>query len=307
MYCCYLGCHHRCYVDDAWLKTHQCRQLLSTKSSYTIVVLSAKVNVVLNFANILLLRKRHMHRSHAILCEHLNFTNTLPKIYLLLICIVSPLYKNNYIYMHTKWLDSYLCNILYFLPSAGYTFSRCCVFLIVLDQLIATKFVLKLRGKRTFQLLGILYSYIIIIIIWHIVRALYIDITNDNCYPFSVGSSDSVLPWVGRVEVIVISMFVILSTSFMYYTIVRIVQKSSCRIRSSHRSTKTVASIIQHALGIVCIEVLNLAGIALLLLLTFYWYNKTAERTYILISIMTPLMNSSHVVFFGLKQYKQNR
>ena len=308
VYCCYLSCHHRCYVDEAWFKESQCKQLISTKVTYTIVALSAVVDIVLNFANIILLRKRRMHRSQIILCEHLNFTNILPAIYLLFVCIASSLCNNDYVYMHTEWLESYLCNILYSLPSAGYTFSRCCVFLMVLDQLLATKFAPKQRRMRTFQLLCILYSYIILVIIWHILRALYIDITNDNCYPFSVGPSDSVLAWLGQVEVTVISMFVIISTSFMYYTIGRTVQKSSCRIRSSRRSNKTVASIIQHALGIVGIEVFNLICIVILLLLTFYWYsNKTAERIYVMISIMTPLMNSSHVVFFGLKQYKRKK
>ena len=307
VFCCYLSCHHRCYVDDAWIKTQQCRQLISTKPTYTTVALSAVVNVVSNFANIILLRKKGMHRSHKILCKHLCFTNILPAVYLLLICIVSLLYNNSYIYIHTKWLDSYLCNILYSLPSVGYTFSRCCVFLIVLDQLLATKFALKKRRMRIFQLLGILYLYMFLVIVWHILRTLYMDITIHNCYPFSVGLSDSLLVWLGRVEVMVISMFVIISTSFMYYTIVRTVQKSSCRIRSSRRGSKAVASIIQHALGIVGIEVLNLICVALLLLITSYWYNKTVERTYILISIMTPLMNSSHVVFFGVKQYKRKR
>ena len=153
-----------------------------------------------------------MDRSHIILLGHLNFTNVLPALYLLFVCIASSLYNNDYIYMHTEWLESYLCNILYSLPSAGYTWSRCCVFLIVLDQLLATKFALKQRRMRTFWLLGILYSYIIIRIIWHILRVLYMDIASDNCYPFSVGPSDSVLAWLGRVEVLVISMFVITST-----------------------------------------------------------------------------------------------
>ena len=305
--CCYLSCHQRCYVDDVWLIEQHCKQLISTKVTYTIVVLSALINIALNSANIILLQKAHMNRSHVILCEHLNFTNILPALYLLVVCIASSLYNNDYIYMDTKWLESYLCNILYVLPSAGFTFSRCCVFLIVLDQLLAIKFALKQRRMRIFWLLGILYLYILIVLIWYILRALYMDITNDNCYPFSVGPSDSVLAWVGRVEVIVISMFVIISTSFMYYTIVRKVQKSNCSIRSTRRGNKTVTSITQHAFGIVSIEVLNLMCISAMLLLSYYWSNRTTERTYVLISVMTPLMNSSHVVFFRLKQSIQNR
>ena len=307
MYCCYLGYRHRCYVDDAWLKEQHCKQLISTKVTYTIVALSALFNIAVNSANIILLRKRHMNRSHIILCQHLNFTNFLPALYLLVVCIASSLYNNDYIHMHTKWLESYLCNILYMLPSAGYTFSRCCVFLIVLDQLLATKFALKQRRMSTLWLLGILYSYILIVLIWLILGALYMDITNENCYPFSVGPSDSVLAWVGRVEVTVISMFVILSTSFMYYTIVKKVQKSNCSVRSTRKGNKTVSSIIQHAVGIVGIEVLNLICNTAMLLLTFYWSNTSTERTYVLISIMTPLMNSSHVVFFGLRQSKRNK
>ena len=307
MYCCYLSRHQRCYVDDVWLIELHCKQLISTKVTYTIVVLSALINIALNSANIILLQKAHMNRSHIILCEHLNFTNILPALYLLVVCIASSLYNNDYIHMDTKWLESYLCNILYVLPSAGFTFSRCCVFLIVLDQLLAIKFALKQRRMRTFWLLGILYSYILIVLIWYILRALYMDITNDNCYPYLVGPSDSVLAWVGRVEVIVISMFVIISTSFMYYTIVRKVQKSNSSIRSSRRGNKTITSITQHAFGIVGIEVLNLTCISAILLLCYYWSNRTTERTYVLISVMTPLMNSSHVVFFRLKQSKQNR
>ena len=306
--CCYVSCHHRCYVDDVWLKEQHCKQLISTKVTYTAVVLSAIVNIVLNFGNIFLLRKRRMHRSHIILLEHLSFTNVLPALYLLLVCIASSLYNNNYIYLHSKWLDSYFCYILYSLPSAGYTFSRCCVFLIVLDQLLATKFALKQRHMRTFWLLGILYSYIFLVIVWHILKALYLDTTNDNCLPFSVGPSDSMLAWIGRVKVIVTGVFVTVSTSFMYYTIVRTVLKSNRSIRSSRTGNRTVTSIIQNAIGMVGIEVLNLICIATLLLVTFYSYdNKTTERTYVLMSIMTLLMNSSHVVFFGYKQFKQNK
>ena len=306
--CCYLSCHHRCHVHDAWLKEQHCKQLISTKVTYTVVALSAIANIVLNFANIILLQKRNLHRSQIIVLEHLSFTNILPALYLLVVCIASSLYSNDYIYIHTKWLDSYVCNFLYSLPSAGYTFSRCCAFLIVLDQLLATKFALKHRRISTLQLLGILYSYMLIGIIWHILKSLYMDITNDNCYPFSVGPSDSVLAWADRVQVIVISMFVIISTSCMYYAIVRTVQKSSAKIRSTRRSNNTVASIVQHAVGIVGIEVLNLLSIAILLLLSFYSFdNKPTERSYVLISVMTLLNNSSHVVFFGYKQHKRNR
>ena len=233
MYCCYLSYRHRCYVDDAWLKGQHCKQLISTKVTYTIVALSAVVNIALNFANILMLRKRKMHRSHIILCGHLNFTNILPALYLLVVCIASSLYNNDYIHMHTKWLQSYLCNILYVLPAAGFTLSRCCVFLIVLDQLLATKFALKQLHMRTFWLQCILYLSILIVIIWQVLRALYMDITCEKCYSFSVGPADSVLAWLGRVEVIAISMFVILSTSFMYYTIVKTVQSSNRSIRST--------------------------------------------------------------------------
>ena len=303
MYCCYLSSHQRCHVDDAWLKEQHCKQLIASKVTYTTVLLSAIVNIVLNFGNIIILRKRRMHRSHLILLEHLSFTNVLPAIYLLLFCIASSLYNNNYIYLHTKWLDSYLCYILYSLPSAGYTFSRCCVFLIVLDQLLVTKFALKQRGMRTVWLLGILYSYIVLVIVWHILKALYLDTTSEKCHPFSVGPPDSMLAWVGRVKVIVTGIFVIISTSFMYYKIVRTVQKSNRSIRSSRAGNKTVTSIIQNAIGIAGIEVLNLICVATLLLVSFYSYNnKTTERTYVLMSIMTPLMNSSHVVFFGYKQ-----
>ena len=109
--CCYVSCLQRCYVDEVWLIEQHCKQLLSTKVTYTIVVLSALLSIALNSTNIILLQKTHMSRSHVILCEHLNFTNilpalyllvVLPALYLLVVCIALSLYNNDYIHMHIK-------------------------------------------------------------------------------------------------------------------------------------------------------------------------------------------------------------
>ena len=303
VFCCYLSSHHRCHVNEVRHKDQECKQIIATKVTYIVTRVSAAVVIVLNLINVVLLQNRKISRSHLILWKHLNITNILPAFYLLFLCIASLLYNNNYIYINTEWCGSYLCNILYSLPEAGFISSRCCVFLIVLDQLIATRFALKQHRIRTIHLLCILYLSMILVVIWHIVRAVYINISIINCYPFIVTHSDSLLEWVGRVNVTAIGLCVISSTVFMYYVIIRTVQQSSCRIRSSNKTKKVVISIVQHASGFVGIEIMNLVYIALLLVITFYWYKGLAEHMSTLVSIMTLLTSSLHVVFFAIKQY----
>ena len=271
-----------------------------------------------------------MSRSHVMLCKHLNITNSLPAIYLLLLCIGSLLFNNNYtcIYMSTKWSDSYLCDIMHSIPEVGFISSRCCVFLIVLDQLIAIKYALKQQRIRSIRLLFFLYASVILVISCHIVRAIHINISNVTCYPFAVTTTDTLLELFIILEVTVISIIVITSTSLMYYTIIKTVQKSSRKIRSSKKTNKTIISIIQHAVGIIGIEVVNLLSIGLLSSISFYWNSNTTSRANniqsshaqsshvqsshaqsystqntisALISIMSLLMSSLHVVFFWVK------
>ena len=304
IYCCYLSWHHRCYVTDVLFKgQQQCRQMMSTKfSEYIVVGLLAMAVVLLNFTSLILLRKRRMYRSHLVLCQHLNVTSMLPAVSLLLLCLASSLYMNNYIYIKSIWPESSLCNILYSLPGVGYTSSRCCVFLIVLDQLLAMKYPLKQQRLSVMQLLGVLYSYMLLALVWHISRAFYIDISNVNCHPYIVTPSDSLLEWFSRMDLAVSSVFVVISLGFMYYAIVRTVQRSSRRIRSSRSTDRTVNSIIRHAIIMISIELMNLLSMATLLVITFYWYKNKPEHISVLISIMTLLMNSLHVVYFALKQ-----
>ena len=303
--CCYLSGHHRCYVTDVLFKgQQQCHQRMSTKFTEHIVVgLLAIAVVLLNFTSLILLRKRRMYRSHLVLCQHLNVTSMLPAVSLLLLCIASSLYKNNYIYIETTWPNSLLCNILYSLPGIGYTSSRCCVFLIVLDQLLAMKYPLKQQRLSAMQLLGVLYSYMLLVLIWHISRAFFIDISNVGCHPFIVTSSDSLLEWLSRMDVAVSSIFVVTSLGFMYYAIVRTVQRSSRRIRSSRSTDNTVNSITRHAIIMISIELMNLLSVAALLVTTFYWFKNRPEHISVFTSIMTLLMNILHVVYFALKQH----
>ena len=305
VYCCYGWRHQSCYVQDVLFKEQQqCPQIMSTKFTfYTIVGLLATVMILLNLMSMVMLRKRHMYRSHLVLCQHLNATNILPAIYLLVLCIVSSLYSADYIYIKTMWSKSFVCNILYALPGAGFTFSRFCVFLIVLDQMLAIKYTLKQQRLSTIQLLGIFYLYVSVIIIWHISRAFHIKISNLSCYPFTVSPTDSLLEWFSRVDVMTVSMGVVSSTSSMYYVIVRKVQRSSNNIRSSHRADKVVTSIIKNATIVIGIELVNLLSIALLLITTFYWSSNKPEHITLLIAIVTFVMNTLHVVYFGLKQY----
>ena len=226
--------------------------------------------------------------------------------------------------MSTRWAGSYLCRIMYSIPEVGFISSRCCVFLIVMDQLIAIKYALKQQRIRSIRLLFFLYTAVFLVIACHIVRAIHINISNVTCYPFAVTTTDTILEWFVRLEVTVISITVITSTSCMYYSIVKTVQKSSCKIRSSMKSSKTITSIIQHAVGIIGIEVVNLLSVGLLSSVSFYWSSNTNSRANyapisyahsystqntisVLISIMTLLMSSLHVVFFGLKQYRRIR
>ena len=305
LYCCYLSEDHRCSVNNVLVKEQQqCRQIMSTKfSEYVVVGLSATAVIVLNVTSMILLRKRRMYRSHLVLCQHLNATNMLPAISMILLSIASSLYSNNYIYIKSIWPKSLLCNILYSLPEIGYTSCRCCVFLIVLDQLLAMKYPLKQQRLSAIQLLGVLYSYMLFILIWHISRAFYIDISNVNCHPLIVTPLDTLLEWLGRMDVIASSIFVVTTTSFMYYTIVQTVQRSSRRIRSSRSTDNTVTSIIKHAIVMISIELINLLSLATLMLVTFYYYNRKPEHISVLISIMTLLMNSLHVVYFAFKQH----
>ena len=304
VYCCYLSEHDRCYVTDVlFKKQQQCRQIMSTKfSEYIVVGLFATTVVLLNLISSFLLRKRRMYWSHLVLCQHLNITNMLPAISLLLLCIASSLYRNNFIYIKSTWPESLLCNILYSLPGMGYTSSRCCVFLIVLDQLLAMKYPLKHQRLSVIQLLGILYCYMVLVLVWHISRAFYIDISNVNCHPFVVTPSDSLMEWFSRIDIATSSIVVVTSTSFMYYTIVKTVQRSSRRVRSSRSIDNTVTSIIRHALIMITIEFTNLLSMATLLVLTFFFYINKPEHISTLTSITTLLMNSLHVVYFALKR-----
>ena len=139
VFCCYLYREMSCVVNGMIERNRlQCFNMTRDFTSVAHIVLSL-LSIALALLCMMFIQYSKHYESHIILLQNLSCFYSLPAVYILCFNINAIVFKEEYIFLDTKWIKSFSCLFLNLLISTGYLLSKLTTFLMVLNQLYVTK------------------------------------------------------------------------------------------------------------------------------------------------------------------------
>ena len=142
IYCCTLHKSIRCFVGNYKIEPQNCDPLVKVEICYIKIGISLSATIF-NFAIVLLQKSVNKSSTHYKILKHLLMANLIHSCYLLIRDVVYISIPNENIYFYTTWLESVFCYILNVSFFIGVVIPKLLMFILVLDQLVAVKYVLK--------------------------------------------------------------------------------------------------------------------------------------------------------------------
>ena len=298
MYCCFIGTYQHCYIDGYHHPSvSQCEAMLNIISIDIVDIVFSVI--VLSFHLIALVFQGTHERmsSHVALLKHLAMANTILTIYLILLCVARLMYKSELIYLNTLWLQSDWCHLLEIIFFIGYLTPTCFWFLLVVNQLIAVRYVFRQCNRR--------------IIIVYIPGAVWLTmillavgqqrITQGSCIvcsPFLI--SHELSDGTQLISLILVNTIVglmIVGIVIMYYLIVDRVKKSNARVQSTIGNAR-IKSVKSKAMFTISIQLILWMTMSIV---SFYTYFH-ADNQFVLRITISMIVHSSeclHILYFS--------
>ena len=231
LYCCSLHTQIGCFVDEHKVEPQNCGPMVRVRMCYFNIVCS--LSAIFIVLGIFFYQKTTCRSSsHFKILINLLLANIIQSSYL---CIRDALLLFNQgesIYLNTIWLESVTCCMLNVIFFVGFTNTKVFLFLLVLDQLIAVKYVLKrhLWSRNIFWCIICFWTVTIVIAI---VQQTFIANHIALCLPVLLTHSDT--------KRLVISYGLLFATAgivaaipVMYMAIARHVKASNISVHSKN-------------------------------------------------------------------------
>ena len=259
-YCCYLRKDHRCSINNYLIQTRkQCNTLfkhsLIKLFNATLSLLAIVVNIFFQWYIRTMTKKSS---SYILLLRHSIAVNLVPHLYMLSLVTVSLYNNDNYIYLNSEWIQSYLCFLLYVLSTVGFVMPKILVFLMSLSQFVAVKFVFKLQSTSNYRynFRGILCCWIIITLFASLNR-FFFPVDNIFCFSFLVDTDSSFINNIFIVILLILMLLQIFGVAFMNHLVIQHVRKSNASVKSS-KASNNERLLMKNAVLIVTVEILTL-------------------------------------------------
>ena len=303
--CCHTQGLKQCLPDrsNPVLKS-PCRNIMQSVVIRTLNICSSSLILVTTLTLLIIGSTDKKSHAYAILLQQTIISNAIPAIYMILLSVTASIYQNHFIYLNTTWLHSYLCRILRTCITVSFTQGRLLTFLIVINQLLSTRYMFKTRHYTS------RHTYSMVVMAWLLslavgcVQGLVFNNFNIHCFPFAVSSDDLIYNAVYVISLSCVLILIIALEACLYYNIIQYVKESHNKIR--HSKTKTsqsgMSSLKTNAAIVVGIELFlwSLMGAV-----TFYSYILSGYRySIILISCYTQLSGLIHISFLIIRKFK---
>ena len=234
VYCCALYKSILCFVGEHKLEPHLCSPLVKFDMCYINNVFSFSI-IFIDLAIFLFNKSTSKAGSHCTILKQLLMANLLQSSYILLRNVIFLFIKNENIYLNTIWLESILCNILNVIFFVGFVVTKLFLFMLVLDQLIAVRYVLK-RHIWTGNVIWCISSCWIITLLMAVLQQILVPNLTYTCTSILLTHSDLlrlILTW----SVLLTTFSFIAVIPIMYIIIARHVKASNTSVHSKNTLT----------------------------------------------------------------------
>ena len=142
IYCCSLYKSIRCFVSEQRVDPHSCNLTVKVKMCCINIIFSL-LAIFIDIAVFFVKKSTHKSGSHYTILKQLLMANLIESSYILIRDVIFLNNETENIYFNTIWLESIPCNILNIIFFVGFVMTKLFLFILVVDQLIAVRYVLK--------------------------------------------------------------------------------------------------------------------------------------------------------------------
>ena len=245
LYCCSLTKHQSCIINNSTYEASKCNLAFTITSTITYNITFSCFVIFCVLTIFIYQRCTRKSSIHALILEHLALSNLLLSGYLILLSITLSFYKDDFIYMNTRWMQSYWCSVLGVLFFLGFVGSKLLMSLMVLQQLIVVKFVFSgvaLSGHALWYI-GLLW---IGILTAASLQQHFTPMNDITCSPISFTTSNFITNLLLAGGVMCFTALMVIAIPIMYREIFLHVKASNVRAQST-KAAENQKSIIQKA------------------------------------------------------------
>ena len=232
--CCSLHKSLLCFVGEHKLEPYLCNPLVKFKMCYINIVISLIV-VFIDLAIFLVKKSTSKLGSQYTILKQLLMANLLESSYILIRDAIFLIIENETIYLNAIWLESISCNILNVIFFVGFVVTKLFLFMLVLDQLIAVRYVLK-RHIWSSKVIWCITSCWVIILLMAVSQQILVPNLTYTCIPILLTYVDAlrlILTW----SVLLTTFSFITVIPIMYIVIARHVKASNTSVDSKNTLT----------------------------------------------------------------------
>ena len=232
--CCALYKSILCFVGEHRLDPHICTHLVNFKMCYINVVFSLLV-IIIDLTIFLVKKSTSKLGSQYTILKQLLMANLLESSYILIRDANFLINENENIYLNTIWLKSIPCNILNVIFFIGFVVTKFFLFTLVLDQLIAVRYVLK-RDIWSGKVIWCITSCWIITLLLAVLQQILVPNFTYTCIPIFLTHSD-LLRLIVTWSVLLTTLSCVAVIPIMYIMIARHVKASNISVHSKNTLT----------------------------------------------------------------------
>ena len=302
-HCCYCKGNQQCEADnvDHELKS-PCINIVNSNITKTLNTISSTIVLSLTFIFLVfVLRKNKKSTAVTILLQQLYISNIIPAIYMLQMCSLSTFYNDDFTYLNTSWLNSYACKFLRLIITVSFIQSRLMTFLIVINQLLSTKYLFKTRHFTKRHIYAMVLTASLISILFGCIHNLVTHTGSDiNCFSFVVFNDDTSFHEL-FVHLLLSAVFLMIVVDiYLYYHIIQYVKASHNAVRrSSTSSNQGLQALKSNAIVVVGIEIIIWFSMSAIPLHSYVIRNYRIKI--LLISIYVQITGLIHLMFIILR------
>ena len=244
IYCCSLYKSIRCFGGEHRVEPHSCSTVVKVKMCYINIVCSL-LAIFIDFAIFLVKKSTHKSGSHYTILKQLLMANLIESSYIIIRDAIFLNNENENIYFNTIWLESIQCNILNVIFFVGFAMTKLFLYILVVDQLIAVRYVLK-RHIWSDKVIWCITSCWIFTILIAVSQQLLITNLTYMCIPILLTYSDPlrlILTW----SFLLTTFSFIAVIPILYIMIARHVKASNISVGSKNTLTNQ-RKIIQNGI-----------------------------------------------------------
>ena len=243
-----------CAINDIFNnqtdKVQHCPTTSKSTSLHCINIAISGLMLIGTFLLFLLGTKRNKFQSQYTILNHVGLANVLKTVRLIANCVIMIVYtnQNEIIYLNTLWLNSFGCSLLNIASFTVFVLRPWFMFVLVLDQLIAIKYVFTKHYWLSYLHRFLFGSWASVIVV-AVVQEHFIPSSSAACVPYLFTHTRESSRIVLTITVTTLTAMMIVAIPLMYHKIIERVKASNALVRNT-RSNSNQKSIIQKCIFI---------------------------------------------------------